>query len=1585
MVLITPKDVPNDLRDNPSYFDPNGIGGYKITSADGKTYHYSLPVYHYERISRTQLENQEYQSDIYHPILNQLIAKKYDCKNVNETRQFTRYATHWLLTAVTGPDYVDRQDPNNSNVSGTFNKEDYGYWVELEYGKWSDGYVWRAPYQDFVYDYSTNINGKIEDDDKGFYTFGRKQVYYLDRVNTKNRSALFIKDIRYDGIGKDLTFKFLNKNKGGSSTLGNSGNGTNENSLNFTNPNLNVREDNVNYTTEYTLMLDKIVLIDSEKSNLINEAGNSNLGSVFPNYVPNSSHNPGWSSPYFISHYGSDYEYDIHQEQNVLDIGDISSTFINDNAIKVIQFNHDYQLVRDTPSSRIVNSTYGGNDNAARLTLNSVETRGRGNTGFMPPTAFEYYDSPNISNPNFLPSLDDSQASIQALVEQRRDFVDSWGYMQNTYPVDGETHSRAELWSLKQIQTPTGATVKINYEEDDYWTEAFSRRYWTKDLAISLNPVSGGYEMQIQNHYNIDSDYLIDDFNDYFVVGKKVYLDLWLCYKEDDGGGNDRGWFNIRPDDTVTVQSIEVNNNGQQIVTFKILDTGAQSIYGCPNGDYDCGEGCQGAADYGDCKHHLPYLDWMDNTSGYRKSSGHYPANYPSNNSLNQSSHRGACIGNNGDDAFNLVYKLLANRVPENETGGGLRVKEIVTNEANNIYKAKFDYSHPTEGRSSGITSYAPVGGLKFVPYQSEIPPPGVMYEYVTMSETDALGNYNAKTRYRHHVLKPVFNIFNPEIEMEALDSDAPFEDKLFWANITEDAGGLDGNNAKNVEAKKIELSINTALFGQVKSIELLNSLGHVMNKVEHQYSNGQYLDNSDSKKGYVKETFNSLKTVFVSNTDGTQVTDNKTKRLLSISSKTEYKNVLKKTLNTSRNINSYVEYSELDPWLNSFRTTKTKMSNGSFIKTDKIPAYTKYPEMGSKVDDVNNKNMLAQEAMTISSWSASGNNNTWANLNATITSWNDEWSYRDKLGNESNPINETPVWRKHKSFVWKDDVNPVHGTYMTSVNSTNDHFDWEDGSPDNGSKWQKTSEITRYTHWSSPIETKDINGNFASSKMADDFTKIIVGGNARHTEMYYSGAEHVASGNVFEGEVLGANYRTDEVAHTGEYAVKTNSANNKVFQVLGEVSTSHEDLSKEFRPGKYKVSFWTHQQYGTDTGVKLKFNNSDILESETVSAGCWKQFNYYVDLQPNTNFDLYITNSNGGGYYFDDFRMHPVYASINSYVYDQDTDELLYILGANNMATSFRYDNAGRLKTSYKEVENADGLDGGFKIISQYKSHYKETNTSTNYNEDINNCITYTFDPLYIKGLDISCLPEFNAYDIKYKAQVSGGSGNFKYEWQWLVNGATGQFSNWIVGSQNQYVPYAAKYCSAESFDKKWSVKVKVTDLTTGETLIKSNEYDVTGCLGYINNAKVLLGVEASQCHNSCGKSKYQYHIFPLDGSLPLPQSTAYTDNNSGISTSFDFGNGEVLICPEIMYVETGQCETGFIKFVSITPTYQGSTGFTYEFYLDCVTGLELETNPQLIGGVANDPIYAKPGILIKKDGKGKIISVTDINEKKS
>jgi len=146
----------------------DGIGAYKVTAIDGKTYHYSLPVYQKEsghKISKST-EN---------------INNKYA-----EEHNLEAYATHWLLTAVTGPDFIDN---GNNNIG----EGDLGYWVRFDYGKWSDGYTWRMP--KVGYNYS---------DASKSYSWGVKDMYYLNSVITRTHTALFIKKLREDNTSSPV-------------------------------------------------------------------------------------------------------------------------------------------------------------------------------------------------------------------------------------------------------------------------------------------------------------------------------------------------------------------------------------------------------------------------------------------------------------------------------------------------------------------------------------------------------------------------------------------------------------------------------------------------------------------------------------------------------------------------------------------------------------------------------------------------------------------------------------------------------------------------------------------------------------------------------------------------------------------------------------------------------------------------------------------------------------------------------------------------------------------------------------------------------------------------------------------------------------------------------------------------------------------------------------------------------------------------------------------------------------------------------------------------------------------------------------
>src|ERR1019366_4650711 len=145
------------------------INGFSITNESGVTYHYGLPAYSFNE--------QNYQQKI--STVNGLFGSRDSKQNA--------YAYTWYLTSITGPDFVDRNGDQMADAG------DWGYWVNFEYGKWSNQYIWRNPAQGFQ-----------ADDDNNFEncSIGTREVYYLNAIRTRSNIALFEKNIRNDAKGE---------------------------------------------------------------------------------------------------------------------------------------------------------------------------------------------------------------------------------------------------------------------------------------------------------------------------------------------------------------------------------------------------------------------------------------------------------------------------------------------------------------------------------------------------------------------------------------------------------------------------------------------------------------------------------------------------------------------------------------------------------------------------------------------------------------------------------------------------------------------------------------------------------------------------------------------------------------------------------------------------------------------------------------------------------------------------------------------------------------------------------------------------------------------------------------------------------------------------------------------------------------------------------------------------------------------------------------------------------------------------------------------------------------------------------------
>ncbi len=589
----------------------------------------------------------------------------------------------------------------------------------------------------------------------------------------------------------------------------------------------------------------------------------------------------------------------------------------------------------------------------------------------------------------------------------------------------------------------------------------------------------------------------------------------------------------------------------------------------------------------------------------------------------------------------------------------GTRVKTITSTDGVNSYKTEYDYNVPGTNTTSGIVSHIPFGPFvdKEIPYGMELPAPIPMYSNV---KTAIYGTDNVSLGYTEYVFKTL-----PKKTGSVTFGDILQIDKI------NDVFSNPGANA-SVTVTEFNVKDNTACLGQLLSSANYNSYGHLLSKTINNYA---VPDNAP--QGIVRESFQQYKILDY----GSSLTD---KWYVSSSSRTIYSSALLSTTVIQGGFTSTTYFDEHDAITGQLLKTTTTQSDGTEFRTETMPAYREYSGMSSMVNSTSNKNMLTQEAMK-KAYIKDGS--TWKLVNAGINTWNRSFYYPTSGSSKQ-------VWRKHKTYTW-DGTSDANG-FFTSFSGDYDGFNWATNATSQPSDWKLISQINTYDPFSMVLEVEDINGNKAATKMGDNDTKIIATANAPLSEMHYSGAEYL-DGSTFDGGIDDVG-RTIERSHTGRYAIKVTSDQGFKTTLSGH------------RAGKYKISVWASKDNYTNArvydGTGLKSFNG-----EKVIAGDWVLLNHYVTLS-SSNKTIYV-RANSGTLYFDDFRVHPVESSMSSYVYN-DWDELTYIIGPNNLATQYVYNEGGQLCSTYAEIGDQTGVTGGFKIVSRNKLQYKNGNIGT-------------------------------------------------------------------------------------------------------------------------------------------------------------------------------------------------------------------------------------------------------------------------------
>lgn len=180
-----------------SYSKDHHIAEISVLNPDGTRYKYSIPAYNTVQkdvmfaIDGSTINPYDHEHFTTYNSADASITNAQGEDNFFTSTELPAYAHSYLLTEIVSDDYVDL----TGNGPTT---DDFGYYVKFNYSKNDTLYRWRIPYFDanYIKGYDSNSN-----DDKASYSYGNREEYYLNSVETKTHIAEFHLSDRHDGYG----------------------------------------------------------------------------------------------------------------------------------------------------------------------------------------------------------------------------------------------------------------------------------------------------------------------------------------------------------------------------------------------------------------------------------------------------------------------------------------------------------------------------------------------------------------------------------------------------------------------------------------------------------------------------------------------------------------------------------------------------------------------------------------------------------------------------------------------------------------------------------------------------------------------------------------------------------------------------------------------------------------------------------------------------------------------------------------------------------------------------------------------------------------------------------------------------------------------------------------------------------------------------------------------------------------------------------------------------------------------------------------------------------------------------------------
>lgn len=1284
-------DYKSNHSRNSSTFPEDGIGYFRVTASNGLTYHYSLPVYEIENTNYKFPLNNDYSLDSYFTTnLSSLI-------NTNNENSFSlfgsdyiliksktnnKYAVKWLLTAITGADYVD------SNNNHLVDASDAGYWISYTYHEYSSSFTKRYPAYGYDFSYapddktakypiyfplvSSNSNEKRKLSGLWATSFITKsEVYHLTKITTSSHTAFFIRAIRQDekGCSDQVTVPS-------------------------------------NFKPSPDLYLKRIVLVNN--NNLYNFETASNAAGY--------SDNTNYSSFDLTNVNYNSYPYKETWFQNM--IGQNVSWWTS-TILKNVEFNQDYSLCKNYhynvnvnyPLSSILTSPYTVNNNisnsnmsnSGKLTLNKILTYDENNIKTTPSDIFDYDKNNTLSsesNPNYNPLKSDN-----------------WGYYKSdvtSLALSRYTNSTSKnhvmAWSLRKIIDQLNGEVEIEYESNTYnrvIDNETTSGYRGAAFIYRLRDVTGVGDLTNPNG-TPSLKFTLED------ISTSGYTNLAEISELTNTTTSATAFICIPYSDNIC-SNYSSSNAFQRGFTNGVA-TNLNLTYSTYNSSSLISANLSALSGLS-----TRFALGNSNSSIYTSNNGY--GKYSSNSCNSSSSDEYTYTGNG--------YLHFETPVGYNVYGGGVRVKKLkVKNSPTEIYETLYEYSDGTAGNEADrfalprFKSISRESNKRFnylMPKAYELfeMAPSIIYNKVTIKNLGQIGSANGKIE-KYFVTDPKFNnnAFNKIGTINSFTSEIASEipPYILTRKVVNECTDVFGS-----------------IFGANHQTIVYDKNDNIINKVVNEYA--------ITEQGALSENFHYYDAVFANKIENMPY-GYTTAHLKSVSICRMKPIILKSQTTYGMGSVEKTETLKRDEITGESVLVRSTGKNKSSTLSYRIPAYKYYaplenltftdPEFRTRI--TLGKGYYNYTSIDTALTQALGNGYSNSFLNANYTLYTK--TIRQLTTNNNLRTIQTctlPYYVENRTFNFDAGTNSLNEYGLVKktelsqktlpISSVTAVSFWEPTS-NSTYNWRMNKEITLIDEYKNIVEIRDRNNDFSACKYGyKGYYKNSTITNCNYASYTFSDFESNPNNGLYDGDIVAANTSLIAGGHTGSNALQVTSQPAVYYSAPSTSPGGQFQIG--LMPGRlYRASAWVNNSNLSNARININvsgmvgggtpyaINTSYSANSSSnliTTIGNWSLLqidfeipeNFYFTQQVG-NFSISLASANGSAVVFDDFIFKPVESSFNAHIYNNLNGRVVATLDDYGFATTFVYDASGRVLENWKEIPSV-----GFKKIKSFVYNY--------------------------------------------------------------------------------------------------------------------------------------------------------------------------------------------------------------------------------------------------------------------------------------